>query len=420
MSAMKNYKQTELGLLPEDWEVKRLGEIANIIMGQSPPGESYNTLRKGIPLINGPTEFTKKFPIKKQWTTQPTKMCKKDDLLLCVRGSSTGRTNTSNDNYCIGRGVAAIRATKNSDIIFLTNHVYLAIEKILSLSSGSTFPNIDRKSLTTIPIPVPPLAEQKAIAKVLSDTDALIQSTEKLIAKKKLIKKGAMQELLTGKKRLGSFPKGKTVGREQTELGHLPEDWEVKELGEVCEKIIDGTHHTPTYVKQGVPFYSVENITLKNFRNTKFISEEEHLRLIKRCKPMQGDILMTRITAGILGDTKLIDWDVYASIYVSLAILRTNSNILTSYLYRYSKSSNFIKSIEKRSLINATPKKINMQDIRKVPIPLPPLPEQKAIAEVLSNMDAEIEALEKKLQKQKQIKQGMMQELLTGRMRLID
>ena len=109
------YKRTEVGVIPEDWKNVRLGDVAEVIMGQSPAGNTYNKNGLGTPLINGPTEFTDKYPIKIQWTTQPTKLCKPEDLLLCVRGSSTGRINIADDEYCLGRGVAAIRGRDNSD-----------------------------------------------------------------------------------------------------------------------------------------------------------------------------------------------------------------------------------------------------------------------------------------------------------------
>jgi len=206
-------------------------------------------------------------------------------------------------------------------------------------------------------------------------------------------------------------------GYKMTEVGIIPEDWEVKNLGELCHAIVDGTHYTPTYVDNGVPFYSVENVTADNFRDTKFISEEEHSYLTQRCKPEKNDILLTRI--GSLGATKLITWDVNASIYVSLALLKTNEKILPTYLYNYTQFYRFVLDIEKRSLLNATPKKINMGDIGAVPIPLPPtLTEQRAIAEALSDVDEQITALDEAITKKHDIKQGAMQRLLTGEERL--
>jgi len=205
-------------------------------------------------------------------------------------------------------------------------------------------------------------------------------------------------------------------GYKQTEVGVIPEDWEVKKLGDLCRSIVDGTHFTPRYVNDGIPFYSVENVTANNFTDTKFISLKEHSELTKRCKPEKGDILLTRI--GSLGDTKLIDWDVNASIYVSLALLKPSDQVLGDYLYRYSESSQFVRDVEKLSLVNATPKKINMGDIGNVPIPVPPLPEQRAIAAALSKVDALIASLDNLITKKRDIKQAAMQQLLTGKKRL--
>lgn len=205
----------------------------------------------------------------------------------------------------------------------------------------------------------------------------------------------------------------------QTELGVFPEDWEVVPLSDLCKSICDGTHFTPKYVDSGIPFYSVENVTADDFINTKFISTEEHALLIKRCKPERGDILMTRITAGVLGATRIIDWDVNASIYVSLALLKPNDRVLPEYLYRYSRSPTFVRNVEKRGLANATPKKINMQDIGTIPIPVPRAEvEQRAIAEVLSDVDALLATLDQVIAKKRDLKLAIMQQLLTGETRL--
>ena len=201
-----------------------------------------------------------------------------------------------------------------------------------------------------------------------------------------------------------------------SEVGEIPKSWNLSNLGECCELIIDGTHFTPDYKDYGVPFYSVENVTNNEFNNVKYISIGEHERLSKRCKPQLNDILMTRI--GSLGETIIINWDHESSIYVSLALLRIKSGILPQYIYVYSKSYQFLSDIKRRSLLNAYPQKINLGEINHIPIPLPPLPEQRAIAEVLSDMDALIQAQEALIEKKKLIKQGVMQELLTGKRRL--
>ena len=206
---------------------------------------------------------------------------------------------------------------------------------------------------------------------------------------------------------------------DRTEFGTIPANWDVVPLGALCDSITDGTHFTPRYVQDGVPFYSVENITADDFTNTKFISQEEHRLLIKRCKPERGDILMTRITAGVLGATRIIDWEVNASIYVSLALLKPNVRVVPEYLYHYTKSNAFLRDVERRALVNATPKKINMRDIGAIPIPVPRSEhEQRSIVSALTDMDALVTGLDQLLAKKFGLKQAAMQQLLSGQIRL--
>jgi type I restriction enzyme S subunit len=197
----------------------------------------------------------------------------------------------------------------------------------------------------------------------------------------------------------------------------LPRGWSSLTLADLCDVITDGTHYTPHYVNNGVPFFSVENVTANNFLNVKYITKSEHLKLIKRCRPQRGDILMTRI--GSLANTKLIDWDMDASIYVSLALLRPGRRIDTGYLYAYTKSAKFVRDVEDRSLLWATPKKINMGDIGRVPVVFPlDRREQQDIGNVFREVEKHIISLKRLIAKKQAIKQGMAQQLLTGKTRL--
>lgn len=200
------------------------------------------------------------------------------------------------------------------------------------------------------------------------------------------------------------------------EVPSFPKGWEMLTFTEISSGIIDGTHFTPAYVPDGVQFFSVENVTADDFDDTKYISLEEHRRLSSRCPVERGDILLTRI--GSLGDTKLIDWDVEASIYVSLALLKLKQGIDPRYVYAYTQSKQFVSDVEARSLLNATPKKINLGDIGHVPIIIPPLDEQEAIAAVLSDANELTQSLSRLIAKKRAIKQATMQQLLTGGTRL--
>lgn len=132
-----------------------LGECAEVIMGQSPPGSSYNQDGDGTPLLNGPTEFGKVHPIEQQWTTTPKKFCRANDVLFCVRGATAGRLNMADKDYCIGRGVAAIRPKSTGN--YNSSFIYAILERYYDYFQrrgvGSTFINISRNELTNLPIP---------------------------------------------------------------------------------------------------------------------------------------------------------------------------------------------------------------------------------------------------------------------------
>jgi len=199
------FKQTEIGEIPEECECRKVGEVCEVIMGQSPPGNSYNDIGVGLPLLNGPTEFGETTPIPVQWTSQPTKTCCSNDVLLCVRGNTTGRINTADREYCIGRGVAAIRAKSGKTDSRFIKYVFQRLEpRILQVAfgAGSTFPNINRDETSSLPIPVPPLAEQLKISEIVSGVDEKTARERTRRQHLSRLKNGLMQVLLTGKVRV--------------------------------------------------------------------------------------------------------------------------------------------------------------------------------------------------------------------------
>ena len=192
------------------------------------------------------------------------------------------------------------------------------------------------------------------------------------------------------------------------------DEWTLSKLKEIC-MVQDGTHSTPNYTEQGIPFYSVENIT--NNVPPKFISKEEHEKLIKRCKPQLGDILVTRI--GTLAESKVIDWDEEFSIYVSLALLsdiKINSNYLNTYIQSPFYRSDFLS----KSLLIAVPPKINLSDLETTVVKYPTRSEQEEIAKFFSIIDAKIKLLEDKLQAYNDFKKYLMQQIFTQKLRFED
>ena len=178
--------------IPKGWRVGALSDIVNIIMGQSPDGETYNTDGDGMPLVNGPVEFGECFPTKTKWTTSPTKLSVAGDLIVCVRGSTTGRFVKSDGVYCLGRGVCSFRAKQSQrfvDQLYKQN-----INKLLSLTTGSTFPNWDGDTLANFPILIPSIDATKAFDKttekifkhseLISNENIMLQEIKNLLLSK--------------------------------------------------------------------------------------------------------------------------------------------------------------------------------------------------------------------------------------------
>jgi type I restriction enzyme S subunit len=159
-------------MLMGEWKESKLSEVAIIIMGQSPLGETCNAKGEGLPLLNGPTEFGVKSPTPIQFTTDPKKKCQIGDVLFCVRGSTTGRMNWADQVYAIGRGLAAIRHKEGLEYQhFIKGLLDYHLPTMLLSATGSTFPNVSGSDLNDLEIDLPPLPEQHSIASILSSLD---------------------------------------------------------------------------------------------------------------------------------------------------------------------------------------------------------------------------------------------------------
>jgi type I restriction enzyme S subunit len=195
-------KETEIGLIPKHWEVMRLGEVAEIIMGQSPPGETYNTQGVGMPFLQGKAEFGKVYPSPVKYTTNPLKIGKTGSVLISVR-APVGDVNIANMDYCIGRGLASISFKNgygyNEYLFYCLQFLKPLLEKE---GYGSTFKAINKEVLTKFQIPLPPLEEQQKIAQILQSIDQRIEKEEKYKNALQNLFKSLLHNLMTGKIRV--------------------------------------------------------------------------------------------------------------------------------------------------------------------------------------------------------------------------
>ncbi len=196
-------KQTEIGMIPEDWEVVKLGERVILVMGQSPPGSTYNEVCQGMPFLQGKAEFGELSPKYVKYTTKPLKVAPRGSILISVR-APVGDVNIANIDFCIGRGLASL-SLKNGENIFLFYLLKYLKSEIEKEGTGSTFKEINKSKLQEFKIPLPPLPVQQKIAEILSAVDKKIEAEEN---KKKSLEdlfKTLLNNLMTGKIRVNNL-----------------------------------------------------------------------------------------------------------------------------------------------------------------------------------------------------------------------
>ncbi|MDY3208601.1 restriction endonuclease subunit S, partial [Clostridium baratii] len=225
-------------------------------------------------------------------------------------------------------------------------------------------------------------------------------------------KKGLMQQLLT-----------KGVGHikfKKTEIGEIPEEWEVKKLKELTDVLRCGVASTPTYVEKGIPFLSAQNVQdgKISLHKYNYISEEYHKKLTKNDKPQKGDILYSRVGANY-GIAAVVEVEFEFSIYVSLTLIRIKKEY-NSVFYKYLLNSEFIrKQADVGVFQGGGVPNLNVKVVEKFNMIVPPKFEQDRIASILSTVDEKIEQYKNKKEKLEEVKKGLMQQLLTGNIRVV-
>ena len=405
-----NFKETDIGKIPVDWEVKTLGEVATVFGGGTPSTNNKSFWNGDINWFT-PTEITKSGKyitnsIRKITNegvnNSSAKILPPGTILLTTR-ASIGDVAILTESATTNQGFQNIITNKEVSNEFMFNLISSLQNELLKNASGSTFLEISPNKVKGIQIPLPPLAEQEKIAEVLSDTDLWIESTEALLAKKRLLKKGAMQKLLSPK-----------------------DDWEVKSIIGIVNNdrklFNDGDWVESVHIKSDeIRLLQTGNIGIGKFLNKaskKYISEESFKQL--NCKEVfENDVLICRLAepAGrCCLMTKIDEKKLIVSVDVS--IFRPDENLYDRRFLVYTMCTDewFNNVIEKVG--GTTHKRISRSNLGEIKFSLPPLKTQQEIAEILSSMDLEIESLENRLQKARNIKQGMMQDLLTGKVRL--
>ena len=432
MEVRPGYKRTDVGVIPEDWEVRPVGTMGDVRAGKALAARGAGQQR---PYLRTKNVFDGRIDLNDVLRMPMTEAefsryrLRHGDVLL-NEGQSlelVGRCTMYKDEYpepcAIQNQLVRFRARDGVSAGFaaqLFRHCQKSgvFTRIALQTTSVAHLGVSRFYRLQLAWP-PEAVEQEAIAEALSDADALVESLEQLLAKKRQLKQGAMQQLLTGNKRLPGFS---GAGWIKTEIGELPSDWRVAAIGLIAQVKtgpFGSSLHERDYVDDGTPIITVEHLGENSIihANLPMVSEADRRRL-NAYSLEQGDVVFSRV--GSVDRNALITAAESEWLFSGrLLRVRASSRVVDTRYLSYQFHSEPFKQRVRTVAVGQTMSSLNTQILKGVLVALPTVPEQAAIAAILSGMDAEITTLEAKLAKARQLKQGMIQELLTGRIRLV-
>lgn len=408
-----DFQETEIGLIPVDWDLLAVSQVAEIILGQSPPSSTYNDEGIGLPFFQGKAEFGLRYPTVVKWCDDPQRISEKNDILMSVR-APVGDVNISPYTCCIGRGLAAIRAGELTTTLFLYFMFFHAQSRLEREGTGSTFKSINKSILTNFPIPLPPLAEQRRIAAVLNVLQDEIAAQADIIREMREFKRSTMERLFTYG--VGDAP----VETKMTEIGEIPIHWDVDDIGERCDLKSGNTPKrsnddywdggTIPWVKTGEIDYKV--ITFTEEHITEQALAETSLKLLPPntlLLAMYGQGI-TRGKVGILGIDATIN-------QACLAIMPKDETVSTEYLFHYLSHA----YLRLRGHSHGTQQaNLSGRIVASIPIAIPPENEQKTIVELLDDINEKIAAEEDRKAAMQAFFRSALDQLMTGQIRLLN
>ena len=422
----KGYKQTEVGVIPEDWSVSTLEKLYNITSSKRVFQSQWR--KSGVPFYRAreiavmsegkiaPEDLYIDESLYNQYIHQYGSINKNDILITGVGTLGKVYVVKENDRFYFKDGnIIWLQAKHDFSSIYLKYQYDMPalINQVFGNAGGSTVATYTITNAKTTKVPVPPLPEQQRIAEALSDVDGMISSLEKLIAKYKSIKIACLQQM---------FPQnGETVPRMR--LPGFTGAWEQRKLMSLCEKFTDGDWiEAKDQSDFGVRLIQTGNVGLGEYidkpTNKKWITEETFERL--NCEEVfAGDILISRLPEPAGRACIMPNLGVKMITAVDCTIVRTATHINPKCLLQYLSSQSYFDKVN-TCLAGGTRQRISRSNLAAFDVPVPAkYEEQKAIGEFLCGIDHLITLHQRKLEKVQKIKQGMMQQLLTGKIRLV-
>ena len=417
----KGYKQTEVGVIPEDWSVSALEKLYNITSSKRVFQSQWR--KSGVPFYRAreiavmsegkiaPEDLYIDESLYNQYIHQYGSINKNDILITGVGTLGKVYVVKENDRFYFKDGnIIWLQAKHDFSSVYLKYQYDMPalINQVFGNAGGSTVATYTITNAKTTKVPVPPLPEQQRIAEALSDVDGMISSLEKLVAKYKSIKTACLQQMFT--------QNGETVPRMR--LPGFTDAWEQRKLGELSSLITKGTTPLDKNNSGIVNFVKIESIdeSSGDITITQRISIDEHNGYLRRSQLKENDILFS--IAGTLGRVTSVKSSILpANTNQALAIIRLKEGCL-DYVKTYLKGKAVAEFIKKNPTIGAQPN-LSLEQVANLEIAIPSVSEQVKIGNYFEKLDNLITLHQRKLEKIQKIKQGMMQQLLTGKIRLV-
>lgn len=390
-SAYKSSNDESIKEIPTHWKMWKVGHAFKTVgSGTTPSTDNIDYYDGDIPWVTT-SELREKviFNTTKKLTELALQnhsaltIYPPNTLLIAMYGATVGRLGILGIQACTNQACCALADSEILQTKFMYYWLWAQRNEIISLSSGGGQPNINQEKVRSLKVSTPPLEEQQAIVAFLDEKTKVI---DQLISEKQ-----ALIQLLHEKRNAlishavtkGLDPHAPLKDSGTIWFGEIPRDWQIMPLKFLTTKIIDGTHHTPTYVDEGVPFLRVTDIhgTEIDFDKVRRIPEEEHIDLIRRCNPQKGDLLLSK--NGTIGIPRVIDWDDEFSIFVSLCLIKVRSELNVHFAKYFFLSQQIDAQINYGGKTN-TITNLHLDKIQNFIFPLPPYSEQ---VEIVANLD---------------------------------
>jgi len=419
-----------LGEIPEHWEVKKLKFIMSQIQtGTTPSTNNKNFFDGNLNWFN-PKDLNREFLVESEnkltqlaLQRKEIKLFQKDSILIVGIGATTGKIAYLNINGTFNQQITGFHSNiHDNKFLFYAMKNFSNI--FLKIANYTTLPILNNEFFNSFFILLSPKQEQIKIASFLDkktkQLDQAIEQKEQLIELLKERRQILINDAVTkGLDRTVSF---KDSGVEW--IGEIPFDWKSSKLKFISRKIIDGTHFTPTYQDKGIVFLRVTDLHNKtiDLSQVRYISEIEHIELVKRCRPEKGDLLLSK--NGTIGLTKIVDWDFDFSIFVSLCLIKIIHAIMIPELLEYQIKSDIFTQQLREAGKTTSVTNLHLEMIKDLLVLIPPKEIQQQIVNYIEKnnqkIDKAITLQQQQIIKLKEYKTTLIDSVVTGKVRVND